>query len=87
MILEKYFRKKIAESERVTSIGNHWDNKGKNEIDLMALSDLDKTATVAEIRRNSKRIDMNLLAVKADSIKKELRKYKVELKGLSMNDM
>lgn len=87
LILEKYFREKIAESERVTSIGNYWDNKGKNEIDLIALNDLDKTATVAEIKRNSKRIDMNLLAVKADSIKKELGKYKIELKGLSMNDM
>ncbi|KAA6342447.1 hypothetical protein EZS27_009816 [termite gut metagenome] len=87
LILEKYFREKIAESERVTSIGNYWDNKGKNEIDLIALNDLDKTATVAEIKRNSKRIDMNLLAVKADSIKKELEKYKIELKGLSMNDM
>jgi hypothetical protein len=30
---------------------------------------------------------MNLLAVKTDSIKKELGKYKIELKGLSMNDM
>ncbi|KAA6304890.1 hypothetical protein EZS27_043460, partial [termite gut metagenome] len=65
----------------------YWDNKGKNEIDLIALNDLDKTATVAEIKRNSKRIDMNLLAVKTDSIKKELGKYKIELKGLSMNDM
>ncbi|KAA6346696.1 hypothetical protein EZS27_005780, partial [termite gut metagenome] len=87
LILEKYFREKIAESERVTSIGSYWDNKGKNEIDLIALNDLDKTATVAEIKRNSKRIDMNLLAVKADGIKKELGKYRVELKGLSMNDM
>ncbi|KAA6322178.1 hypothetical protein EZS27_028248, partial [termite gut metagenome] len=87
LILEKYFREKIAESERVTSVGNYWDNKGKNEIDLIALNDLDKTATVVEIKRNSKRIDINLLAVKANSIKKELGKYKIELKGLSMNDM
>ncbi|KAA6319629.1 hypothetical protein EZS27_030504, partial [termite gut metagenome] len=87
LILEKYFREKIAESERVTSIGSYWDNKGKNEIDLIALNDLDKTATIAEIKRNSKRIDMNLLAVKAGSIKKELGKYKIGLKGLSMNDM
>jgi AAA+ ATPase superfamily predicted ATPase len=87
LILEKYFHEKIAEGERVTSIGNYWDSKGKNEIDLIALNDLDKTALVAEIKRNPRRIDMNLLAEKADSIKKELGKYKVELKGLSMNDM
>ncbi|KAA6306712.1 hypothetical protein EZS27_041624, partial [termite gut metagenome] len=32
LILEKYFREKIAESERVTSIGNYWDNKGKMKL-------------------------------------------------------
>lgn len=86
-ILEKYFRAKIAEEERITDIGGYWDNKGKNEIDLIALNDLDKTAIVAEVKRNPKKIDMNLLQVKADSIKKELAKYNVKLIGLSMNDM
>lgn len=87
LILEKYFRAKIAEEERVTNIGSYWDSKGENEIDLIALNDLDKTAIIAEIKRNSKKIDLNLLQTKADSIKKELTKYKAELKGLSMADM
>lgn len=87
LILEKYFRAKIAEEERVTNIGSYWDNKGENEIDLIALNDLDKTAIIAEVKRNPKKIDMNLLQMKADSIKKELAKYKIELRGLSMNDM
>lgn len=87
LILEKYFRSKIAEEERVTNIGSYWDNKGLNEIDLIALNDLDKTATVAEVKRNPKKIDMNVLQAKVDSIKKELSKYKIDLKGFSMNDM
>ncbi|MDL2242010.1 ATP-binding protein [Bacteroidales bacterium OttesenSCG-928-L03] len=85
--LEKYFRAKMAEEERITALGSYWDNKGENEIDLIALNDLDKTAVVAEVKRNPKKIDMALLQAKADSIKKELVKYKVELRGLSMNDM
>lgn len=87
LILEKYFRAKIAEAERVTNVGNYWDNKGENEIDLVALNDLDKTAIVAEVKRNPKKIDMNLLKAKASSIKKELAKYDVNYRGLSMNDM
>lgn len=87
LILEKYFRAKIAEEERVTNVGSYWDSKGGNEIDLIALNDLDKTAIIAEIKRNSRKIDLNLLQAKADSIKKELTKHKVELKGLSMTDM
>ncbi|GAB6007662.1 ATP-binding protein [Dysgonomonas reticulitermitis] len=86
-ILEKYFRAKIAEEERITAIGSYWDSKGENEIDLIALNDLDKTAIVAEVKRNPKKIDKNLLQVKVGSIKKELAKYDVELRGLSMDDM
>lgn len=85
--LEKYFRAKMAEEERITAIGSYWDSKGKNGIDLIALNDLDKTAIVAEVKRNPKKIDIALLQAKADSIKKELAKYKVELRGLSINDM
>jgi len=87
LILERYFRSKIAEEKRVTSIGSYWDSKGENEIDLIALNDFDKQAIVAEVKHNPKKIDMSYLQIKADSIKKELAKYKVELKGFSMNDM
>ena len=87
LLLEKYFRAKMAEEERVTNIGSYWDNKGENEIDLIALNDLDKTAIIAEVKRNPKKIDMIVLQKKADSIKKELAKYDVELRGLSMNDL
>lgn len=87
LILEKYFRDKMAETDRITDIGNYWDSKGENEIDLIALNNLDKTAVVAEIKRNAKKLDMQLLATKAKVLKKNLAKYKVELRGLSMEDM
>ena len=87
LVLEKYFREKIAESERVTDIGSYWDNKGVNEIDLIALNDLDKIAIVAEVKRNPKKIDINVLHSKAASIKKELSQYDLKFCGLSMEDM
>jgi AAA+ ATPase superfamily predicted ATPase len=87
LVLEKYFREKIAESERVTAIGNYWDSKGENEIDLIALNDLDKTAIVAEVKRNPRKIDLTALTAKANSIKKVLAKYRVDLKRFSLEDM
>lgn len=87
LVLEKYFRKKIAENERVTSIGGYWDQKGENEIDLIALNELDKTAIVAEIKRNPRKINLNLLHAKIHSIKKELSKYQIDVRTLSMMDM
>ena len=50
LVLEQYFRQKIAEEERVTLVGNYWDRKGMNEINLVALNDIDKTALVAEVK-------------------------------------
>lgn len=85
--LEQYFRQKWMEEERVTSVGNYWDRKGLNEIDLIALNDIDKTATLAEIKRQRKKISLTDLAEKAAMLTKELSKYTVNLIGLSMDDM
>jgi uncharacterized protein len=87
LILEKYFREKIAESQRITDIGSYWDNKGQNEIDLIAINSLDRTALIAEIKRNPQKINRAKLEEKVKSIQKELTAYNVELKGFSMDDM
>ena len=88
LVLEQYFRQKIAEEERVTSVGNYWDRKGMNEIDLIALNDIDKTALVAEVKRNADRYNPKLLQEKFESIRSNFGKYKeVQLTGLSMQDM
>ena len=87
LLLEKYFRQKFAEEETITAIGNFWDKNGKNEIDLIALNDFDKTATVAEVKRNPKKISLQTLAMKTVTIQKQLAKYEVSLKALSLNDV
>ncbi len=87
-VLEQYFRQKTSEEERVTLVGNYWDKKGLNEIDLIALNDIDKTAVVAEIKRNAERYDPKALQEKFDTIRGYFGKYKeVKIMGLSMKDM
>jgi AAA+ ATPase superfamily predicted ATPase len=87
LLLEKYFRQKFAEEETITSIGNFWNKNGENEIDLIALNDFDKTATIAEIKRNYQKINLQTLAIKTAVIQKQLAKYEVSLKALSLNDV
>lgn len=87
LLLEKFFREKIAQSERVTDIGSYWDKKGENEIDLIALNRTDKTAIIAEVKRNSKKLNMPLLRAKARILDKELSGYSIQLKGFSTKDM
>jgi AAA+ ATPase superfamily predicted ATPase len=86
-VLEDYFRDKIIEKSAVTNMGAYWDKKGGNEIDIITLNDLDKTASVIEVKRNPKKISIPQLTAKAEKIAAELSGYKVEYKGLSMKDM
>jgi len=37
LILEKYFRAKLIESKQFSDIGNYWNRKGENEIDIIAV--------------------------------------------------
>jgi hypothetical protein len=87
LLLEKYFRQKFAEEKIITAIGNYWDKNGENEIDLIALNDFDKTATIAEVKRNPKKICLQTLAMKTAAVQKQLAKYKISLIALSLNDI
>ncbi len=54
-MLERYFRDKFMQSGLYTDIGMYWNRKGENEIDLITLNDLDKTADIYEIKRDESR--------------------------------
>jgi len=87
LVLEQYFRQKWMEEGRVTRVGNYWDRKGLNEIDMIALNEIDKTAVVAEIKRQRRKFSPTELAEKVATLNKELGKYTVKQIGLSMEDM
>ena len=87
LVLEKYFRQLYGEMERVTEVSHWWDKQGHNEIDLIAIERLDHHATVAEVKRNPDKYKPEVLKEKFNSIKKHMRGYPVEFKGLSMADM
>lgn len=87
LVLEQYFRQRWMEEERVTLVGNYWDRKGVNEIDMIALNDIDKTAVVAEVKRQRKKLNPSLLAEKTATIDKHLAKYTITQIGLTMEDM
>lgn len=87
LILERYFRQKIAEEEHATEIESWWDRKGENEVDLIAINRLEKWVKIAEIKRNKNKIDMNVLKKKASSLHHLLPRYPVQTLALSMENM
>ena len=86
-VLEEYFRRKITEEDTYTGICSYWNRKGDVEIDIIVLDDVTCTARVIEVKRNSKKIDMNALRAKAEVIDLPLRRYRVTFEALSLEDM
>lgn len=88
--LERYFRQKLRESGRYTRIGGYWNRRGENEIDLVAVNEIDHEADVFEVKRHKSRYDERLLQAKVDVMLKNckpLHGMKITLGCLSMEDM
>lgn len=86
--LEHYFRQKFAETGLYNIVTNYWERDGRNEIDLIAVNDMERHIIIGEIKRQSQRIDMKQLEEKAVNIvAKQHRQYTIEFIGLSMEDM
>ncbi len=86
--LERYFQDKLMETEQFTQVGNWWDRKGQNEIDLIALNEFDHTGIVAEIKRNLHKISMAKLQEKIAVLpKKDFGEYRLQAQGFSLEDM
>jgi len=86
-ILERYFRNKISQEDEFTQIGNYWDKKGENEIDIIAVDSIKKTAIIAEVKRNKSKINILSLREKTINAMPILQNYSIEFRGLSLDDM
>lgn len=90
LVLEQYFRTKLAESGLYKEIGFWWDTKSKdqNEIDIVALSLLKNKAIAVEVKRNKDRYRPTIFAEKVARMKQSiLQNYDIESSCLSIEDL
>ncbi len=89
IILERYFKQKLAESFQFRAIGSWWESKGdQNEIDIVALYLEKDRAFVAEVKRNKKNFKPERFVGKVEHLKtKVLPGYNLETVCLSIDDM
>jgi len=87
IILEKYFRTVMIEAKEYSDIQGYWNSKGENEIDIVAINEAEKRLVFCEVKRNPKRISLNVLENKAKDIISKYPKFSVEYRGLSLEDM
>lgn len=89
-VLERYFQQKLAEEADITRLGNWWDRKGENEIDIITENELDDTLVFYEVKRQKDNISIGELKKKAEAFFKKNKiasKYNIEYKGLTLEDM
>ena len=85
--LERYFQEKAMQSGQFTQVGNWWDRKGKNEIDMIALNEFDKTCLIAEIKRNKEKINLTDLLEKMKALPTDFSSYQIQTAGFSLEDL
>lgn len=86
-MLERYFRQLYRETGLYNTVTNFWDRKGQNEIDLIAVNDMEKEIVFGEVKRNASRIDLHNLEEKAEIILALRRNYDASFVALSLKDM
>lgn len=89
-VLERYFKSQMMESGEYTRLASWWDRKGENEIDIIAADELENKVTFYEVKRQAEDVNIGILKDKAEHFFQatgKFKKYQVEYKGLSMEDM
>ena len=88
--LEQYFRWKFIEEKKYTRMDSWWDRKGENEIDLVCDDEVAGRLDFFEVKRDSKRIDLDSLQKKSMAFfakNPQMVQRKVSFGGLSIQDM
>ncbi|MBM3198533.1 MAG: ATP-binding protein [Chlamydiae bacterium] len=85
-LLERFFRELVASTNKYNRVGSYWEKKNLNEIDIVAINDLDRELFLAEVKRNPQNYHPHELQNKAQNLLKEYPSYKVEFVGLSLED-
>ena len=85
--LEKLFRELLKEKGIYTSIGNYWERGNQNEIDIVAVDEIDKKLLLCEVKLSPKRLNYNALVKKSVNLLEKYKGYEVEYRLLSVEDI
>lgn len=85
--LEKYFIRLLEGSGRFNRIGPSWERGNANEIDIVAVNELERGLLFAEVKLNKANISLTELRAKARNILTAHPEYGAVFQALSLEDM
>ena len=86
-LLEKCFHELLAETGNYNRIGSYWERGNQNEIDLVALNDMKKTITIADIKLNKSKLSVEGLKRRAQGLIASYPRHQPEWLGLSVENI
>ncbi|MCK5058511.1 MAG: ATP-binding protein [Candidatus Aminicenantes bacterium] len=85
-ILESFFQQLFADTLLYNRIGSYWEKGNLNEIDLVAINDMEKTIVMAEIKLNKSKIRLEVLKKKSEKLLNKYVGYRPQWLALSLED-
>lgn len=86
--LENMIREQLRESQQFTRIGNYWERKNQQEIDVVAVNEINRTAIIGEVKWQRKRANLAKLELKAEKLVRDhLKGYRIEYRSFGLEDV
>jgi hypothetical protein len=86
-ILEKYFIEKLKREKKYNLIGTYWEKNNENEIDIVAVNDIEKKVLFCEVKRKANNIDLGKLKAKSARLLPNFQGYQGSYQGYSLEDI
>lgn len=86
-LLERFYQQLFAETGKYNEIGAYWEKDNQNEIDVVAINDMEKSILIAETKMNKAKISLKQLEVCAQSLLKHYPGYTPTYLALTVADV
>ncbi len=86
-LLEKFYIELFKNKQQYTSIGSYWERGNKNEIDIVAVDDINRSIVLCEVKLSAKKLNKNNLILKSKKLVQKYSDYTIEYKLLSIDDI
>ncbi|AXH29422.1 MULTISPECIES: ATP-binding protein [Francisella] len=86
-VLERLFVEIFKDTQIYTKIGSYWERGNKNEIDIVAIDDIDRKILICEVKLNENKLALNKLILKSQKLVNQYNDYKIDYQLLSLKDI
>jgi len=87
VLLERCFHEILGATGKFNQVGTYWERGNVNEIDLVAINDMNKSIVFADIKLNKTKLNIGLLKNKAKGLLESYPGYETQWLGLSVENI